>query len=112
MIGLEQRLAGPTPPPSVPPGSRTDHRAPGPPPPSLAASARTRVRLAGALRPLDDDEQSRRRHQRVMMLLVAPCSMPSLISWFTLVISFSKLARATAYAWPVALTSSSRTAVS
>ena len=36
------------------------------------------------------------RHQSVMMLLVAPLSMPSPICWFTFVISFSKLARATA----------------
>ena len=35
--------------------------------------------------------KSPRAHPSVMMLLVAPFSMPSLICWFTRAISFSKL---------------------
>ena len=50
-------------------------------------------RLAGAVGTLQNDEEPR-AHPSVMMLLVAPFSIPSLICWFTLAISFSKLARA------------------
>ena len=48
-----------------------------------------------ALRPFENDEEAPRGHPRVMMLLAAPFSMPSLICWFTLAINFSKLERAT-----------------
>ena len=52
-------------------------------------------RLAGAFRPLDDDECSGRRAHSVMMLLVAPESIPWLMCSFTFVMSLSKFARAT-----------------
>jgi hypothetical protein len=51
--------------------------------------------LARPIRPFEDDEQPRPVHPSVMMLLVAPFSIPSLICWFTRAISFSKFERAT-----------------
>lgn len=54
--------------------------------------------FARRLGALENDEEAAGVHPSVIMLLVAPFSIPSLICWFTRDISFSKFARATTYA--------------
>src|SRR5262245_14460073 len=110
MVGVEQRLprdlrgAGAT---RLPDHQRIQARLPHP----IRQGDRQRG-LARPLRALEYDEQTGPVHPSVMMLLVAPFSMPSLICWFTRAISFSKFDRATTYACPTGLVSRSRTAFS
>ena len=110
MLRIEQRLPGDLTRPRAA-GLANDDRIDAACPHALGQRLRQR-RLARPLRALEDDEEPACGHPSVMMLLVAPFSMPSLICWFTLAISFSKFDRATTYAWPTGLISRSRTAFS
>ena len=110
VVGIEQRGAGDL---GGPGATRlADHQRVEPRLPHPLGQGDGEGGLPRAFRPLEDEEEPGTVHPSVMMLLVAPFSMPSLICWFTFAISFSKFERATTYAWPTGLVSRSRTALS